>query len=207
MQGPKFKTESPKSYLEDPELVTRRLANFDTFLRLRWGAELPKGKGLTLLPLCASESHFRGFNKRLVELLALCRERVSRSFLRDAKATVEKLYGEGEFPISLLKEELGRPNRQVPILARPDVVIDHHGNTRILESNMGPGFAGLFWCEQLFGFYHSEPKLKAWVGKNHLKMPAPHQGIAKLSKSLKIQRLAIIDPGSRTCFHKQWRNM
>lgn len=189
-----FNINAAPVYIKDEKLVALRLKGFSDFISLRWNGSLPQEKGLTLLPVRASQEFFRSFNPKLIKLLKLCRARVRELALEKGAQAVEELYGLGEFPLELLQMEFLQ-KKASPLLARPDVVIQKNGNAKILETNLGSGFAGLFWCEQLHGFYHSEPSLKEWVEKNKLKIPAPTMGAAMLSDRMRIKNLAIVDTG------------
>jgi hypothetical protein len=81
-----------------------------------------------------------------------------------------------------------------PVLARPDLVVGQDGRMSILEANASTGIGGLFWYENLLGFYRSAPFFRDALPRD-LSFQPPYQAIAALVDRLGYDTLAIIDTG------------
>ncbi len=184
-------------FLGDPERVERVVTNFGNFLKKRWSSELPAEKAYSLFPLVGDRRFTDAWGKDFCRLVGLLRQTVVTALKSDFDATLSELAGGHPVNATRLKWELDRPLG--PAICRADVVIPPEAavekpRARVLELNLGPGFAGMLWCEQLAGLYRSEPLLAEIFKAAKVEFTSPYQLFAKLlAKTWPGKTVAILE--------------
>lgn len=185
---------SLQEFLEDRERVAKVVKGFGAFLKNRWNAELPTQQAFSLCPLiCSKEFLIKDWTPKLLKAIDTVRRVVLANLSDSFEPTLTQLVG--NFPINRerLKWELSRPGGAV--FARPDVVVNSDGTSRILELNLGPGFAGMFWCEQLLGLYRSEPLLNSLFQKAKISFSSPYLDFSKFLDQRESKTVAVLETG------------
>jgi len=194
MHNSPFQIEPTVSqFIDDAGRVERVVTNFRSFLRRRWNTDLPVEKAFSLFPLVGEREFTAAWGREFTGLINLVRQQLVDELKANLDGTLQALLGNQRVDKRRLQWELERPLG--PAICRSDVVILPTGGAKVLELNLGPGFAGMFWCEQLKGLYRTEPRFAEIFSAAKVEFTSPYELFAKLLARYGAKTIAVLETG------------